>query len=71
LLGWAVFGLAFLSACRHRHYAYAFVWAFPFMALWLNSPLSAAQAAEAAAYAARVQTMAGWQDLRPSYIPAT
>lgn len=71
LLGWAVFGLAFLSACRHRHYAYAFVWAFPFMALWLNSPLLAAQAAEAAAYAARVQAMAGWQDLRPTFIPAT
>jgi hypothetical protein len=71
LLGWAVFGLAFLSACRHRHYAYAFVWAFPFMALWLNSPLSAAQAAEAAAHVARVQALQSWQDLRPIYIPAT
>jgi hypothetical protein len=71
LLGWAVFGLAFLSACRHRHYAYAFVWAFPFMALWLNSPLAAAQAAEAAAHTARVQALKDWQDLRPTYIPAT
>ena len=66
LLGWGLFGLAFLSACRHRHYAYALVWAVPFVALWLNSPLLAAQAAEAQAQQARWQAMAGWQDLRPS-----
>ncbi len=71
LLGWAVFGLAFLSACRHRHYAYAFVWALPFVGLWLNSPLAAAQAAEAAARQARVNAMTTWQDLRPTFIPAT
>jgi hypothetical protein len=67
LLGWAVFGLAFLSACRHRHYAYALVWAVPFVALWLNSPLLAAQAAEVQAQQARWQAMASWQDLRPAY----
>lgn len=71
LLGWAVFGLAFLSACRHRHYAYAFVWALPFVGLWLNSPIAAAQAAEAAARQARVNAMTTWQDLRPTFIPAT
>jgi hypothetical protein len=70
LLGWGLFGLAFLSACRHRHYAYAFVWAVPFMALWLNSPLSAAQAAEAQAQQTRWQAMRGWQDLRPTYTSA-
>ncbi|NBX86314.1 MAG: hypothetical protein EBQ80_03605 [Proteobacteria bacterium] len=42
---WGLFGLAFLSACRHRHYAYAFVFVFPFVALWLNSPFLAMQQA--------------------------
>ncbi|MCA3244772.1 MAG: hypothetical protein INF43_05685 [Alphaproteobacteria bacterium] len=67
LVGWALFGLAFLSACRHRHYAYALVWAVPFVALWLNSPLSAAQSAELKAQHQRWQAMASWQDLRPAY----
>ena len=41
LLAWALFGWAFLSACRHRHYAYACVWVWPFVGLWLQAPVGA------------------------------
>ncbi len=71
LLGWLVFGWAFYSACRYRHYAYAFVFVFPWVGLWLHAPVNAAIAAEAAARLARAEAMQTWQDLRPTYIPAT
>jgi hypothetical protein len=41
LLAWALFGWAFMSACRHRHYAYACVWVWPFVGLWLQAPVGA------------------------------
>jgi hypothetical protein len=41
LLFTALFGLAFLSACRHRHYAYSFLLVLPCVSLWLNSPIMA------------------------------
>ncbi len=70
LLGWAVFGLAFMAACRHRHYAYAFVWVFPFVGLWMSAPLSAAAKAETTATLARHAAMKHWTDVAPTYIPS-
>lgn len=53
LLVWALFGWAFLSACRHRHYAYACVWVWPFVGLWLQAPVGAHALAMQQAHAAK------------------
>lgn len=60
-LGWAVFTLAFLSACRHRHYAYAVVFVVPAVALWLNSPFLARAASGQLAAQQRTEALAKWQ----------
>lgn len=57
LLGWCVLGWAFASACRHRHYAYAMVFALPWVGLWMNAPVAAALLAEAQAKELRVQAL--------------
>lgn len=57
LLGWCVLGWAFASACRHRHYAYAMVFALPWMALWMNAPIAAGMMAEAQAKEARIEAL--------------
>lgn len=70
LMFWAVLFLAFLSACRHRHYAYALVWAFPMAALWLNSPGLTIALAKQQAADQREAALTSWKDLQPPPIPA-
>lgn len=57
LLGWCVLGWAFAAACRHRHYAYALVFALPWVALWMNAPMAAGAMAEAQAQTLRVDAL--------------
>ena len=66
---WVVFGWAFFSACRHRHYAYSLVFAFSWVAVWLLSPGLAGHVAERQAITYRHEVMKTWQDLRPAYRP--
>lgn len=69
LLGWALFGLAFLSACRHRHYAYALVFVWPFAALWATSPGAAAGVAHQQEKDATTRAIANWNDVAPPPLP--
>lgn len=69
LLGWAMFALAFLSACRHRHYAYAFVFAVPMAALWLSSPVVAMQQGRQQATEKLAKSLAEWKDVLPPAAP--
>jgi hypothetical protein len=57
LMGWCVFGWAFAAACRHRHYAYALVFALPWVGLWMNAPSAAGAMAEAQAKEARTAAL--------------
>lgn len=65
LMLWALITLAFLSACRHRQYAYSFPLALAMAGLWLNSPGSAAQIAKDMAEAERKAAMPQWAGLQP------
>lgn len=69
LLAWALFALAFLSACRHRHYAYAFVFVWPFAALWVCSPGAAAAVAGQSGQKRVAAMLEGWKDLLPPPAP--
>lgn len=66
LLFTALFALAFLSACRHRHYAYAFLLVIPAASLWLNSPILAYQATKAASQATWQAQLAAWENKIPT-----
>jgi hypothetical protein len=63
LLGWCVLGWAFAAACRHRHYAYALVFALPWVALWMNAPVAAGLAAEAQAKSIRIEALGALKQL--------
>ncbi|MBI1308285.1 MAG: hypothetical protein GC129_00305 [Proteobacteria bacterium] len=66
LFMWAVLGLAFLSACRHRHYAYALLFAMPFAAIWLNAPVAAVELARQQAVTARHTALASMVEFQPT-----
>ena len=65
LIIWCLFTLAFLSACRHRHYAYAFLFVIPAAALWLTGPVVAMQLAKEQTDKVLHASLAKWADLRP------
>ncbi len=65
MLVWCLFTLAFLSACRHRHYAYAFLFVIPSVALWLTSPVVAMQLVRDETRQKMEQNFTRWSDLRP------
>lgn len=64
-LVWCLFTLAFLSACRHRHYAYSFLFVIPSVALWLTSPVVAMEIVRDNTHKTLVTSLKGWNDLRP------
>ncbi len=66
LIIWCLFTLAFLSACRHRHYAYAFLFALPAVALWLTGPVVAMQLQNAQTSHLQSQVLAAWQQSLPT-----
>ncbi len=63
---WCLFTLAFLSACRHRHYAYSFLFVIPAVALWLTSPTVAMQIVRDDTHKTLLKNLASWNDLRPT-----
>lgn len=65
LLVWFLFMLAFLSACRHRHYAYSFLFVIPAASLWLTSPVVAMQLVRDETEKKVVANLAKWNDLKP------
>lgn len=65
LLVWCMFTLAFLSACRHRHYAYSFLFIIPAAALWLTSPVVAMQLVRDETQKKLTTSLSSWTDLRP------
>jgi hypothetical protein len=65
LLVWFLFTLAFLSSCRHRHYAYSFLFVIPSAALWLTSPVVAMQLVRDETEKKVVADLAKWNDLKP------
>ena len=65
LLVWCLFTLAFLSACRHRHYAYSFLFIIPSVSLWLTSPVVAMQLVRDETQKKIATSLANWNDLRP------
>jgi hypothetical protein len=65
LLVWCLFTLAFLSACRHRHYAYSFLFIIPAVSLWLTSPVVAMQLVRDETQRKIATNLASWTDLRP------
>lgn len=64
-LVWCLFTLAFLSACRHRHYAYSFLLIIPSVSLWLTSPVVAMQLVRDETQKKIATSLATWTDLRP------
>ena len=65
LMVWCLFTLAFLSACRHRHYAYSFLFVIPAAALWLSSPVVAMQLVRDETQKKLEKSLTQWSDLRP------
>ena len=65
LIIWCLFTLAFLSACRHRHYAYSFLFVIPAAALWLTGPVVAMELAKDQRDKKIEASLAKWDDLRP------
>lgn len=65
LIIWCLFTLAFLSACRHRHYAYSFLFVIPSAALWLTGPVVAMELAKDQRDKKIEASLAKWDDLRP------
>jgi hypothetical protein len=65
LIIWCLFTLAFLSACRHRHYAYSFLFVIPAAALWVTGPVVAMELAKEQAQKKIETNLAKWSDLRP------
>lgn len=65
LIIWCLFTLAFLSACRHRHYAYSFLFVIPAAALWLTGPVVAMELAKDQREKKIETSLKKWHDLRP------
>lgn len=65
LIIWCLFTLAFLSACRHRHYAYSFLFIIPAAALWMTGPVVAMELAKDQARKKVEISLQKWNDLRP------
>ncbi len=65
LIIWCLFTLAFLSACRHRHYAYSFLFVIPAAALWVTGPVVAMELAKEQTEKKIEASLAKWSDLRP------
>ncbi len=66
MLVWCLFTLAFLSACRHRHYAYSFLFIIPSAALWLTSPVVAMQLVRDETQKNIDSSLQKWTDLKPA-----
>lgn len=64
---WALLGLAFISACRHKHFSYAFVFAIPFAALWVSAAPATLQIAQEQATHKRQAAMQSWAEFLPTY----
>ncbi len=65
LIIWCLFTLAFLSACRHRHYAYSFLFVIPAAALWVTGPVVAMELAKDQTEKKIEASLKKWSDLRP------
>lgn len=65
LLVWCLFTLAFFSACRHRHYAYSFLFVIPAASLWLTSPVVAMQLVRDETQKTIATSLQKWTDLQP------
>lgn len=63
---WVLFLLAYLSACRHRHYAYSFLFIIPVVSLWLTSPAVAMQIVRDDTHQKLIASLPSWSDLRPT-----
>ena len=70
LIIWCLFSLAFLSACRHRHYAYAFIFVIPAAALWLTGPMVAMQLQKENTTRQLATAITAWQRNLPALPPA-
>ena len=66
MLVWCLFTLAFLSSCRHRHYAYSFLFVIPAASLWLTSPVVAMQLVRDETQAKINRSLQSWTDLQPA-----
>ncbi|RYG59440.1 MAG: hypothetical protein EON60_10440 [Alphaproteobacteria bacterium] len=65
MLVWCLFTLAFLSSCRHRHYAYSFLFVIPAASLWLSSPVVAMQLVRDETRKTIETNLQKWTDLKP------
>lgn len=66
MLVWCLFTLAFLSSCRHRHYAYSFLFVVPAAAIWLTSPVVAMQLVRDETQKTINTNLQKWTDLKPA-----
>ncbi|PZP40551.1 MAG: hypothetical protein DI585_00335 [Pseudomonas fluorescens] len=62
---WCLFTLAFLSACRHRHFAYSFLFVIPSVSLWLTSPIVAMEIVRDETKSEIAANLQKWTDLQP------
>lgn len=68
LIIWCLFTLAFLSACRHRHYAYSFLFVIPAAALWLTGPVVAMELAKDQTRQKIEASLQAWSERNPAEI---